>query len=394
MRVVGLHADVLVCTSALLADDVHDRPRPLGEDDGAEAFVIDSPVLPEELEALPALLEQVGWPCSRAAGDARRLGPPARAARVPGRRARRRRDDGRAPDRRAGRRRARAARLRRRALRRAPARRSRSASSRRCRCPASSRSARASSSCTRPRATSPTAWRSGSPWAKVLDLRATSCRRWRSRCCPRAARARAYRATLERLRPLVEQADHVVPGHGAVLDGVRARGDPARGPRLPRDARAAAGAAQRRAAPDPRREPRAHRGDRGRTGGRPVIQHVTLEVREADAPAEVAFWALLGFAEVQPPAGMERRSRWVEGGGTAGPPRVRGRDPVVPTRGHVGVVAADFDATVAALRDGRSPRRPARRALGRGAGLRAHAGRPHRRGDGGAAAAGPRGVDR
>ena len=32
----------------------------------------------------------------------------------------------------------------------------------------------------------------------------------------------AYRATLERLRPLVEQADHVVPGHGAVLDAARA----------------------------------------------------------------------------------------------------------------------------------------------------------------------------
>ncbi len=32
----------------------------------------------------------------------------------------------------------------------------------------------------------------------------------------------AYRATLERLAPLVEQADHVVPGHGAVLDGARA----------------------------------------------------------------------------------------------------------------------------------------------------------------------------
>jgi glyoxylase-like metal-dependent hydrolase (beta-lactamase superfamily II) len=32
----------------------------------------------------------------------------------------------------------------------------------------------------------------------------------------------AYRATLERLRPLVEQADHVVPGHGEVLDGARA----------------------------------------------------------------------------------------------------------------------------------------------------------------------------
>jgi glyoxylase-like metal-dependent hydrolase (beta-lactamase superfamily II) len=32
----------------------------------------------------------------------------------------------------------------------------------------------------------------------------------------------AYLATLERLRPLVEQADHVVPGHGALLDAQRA----------------------------------------------------------------------------------------------------------------------------------------------------------------------------
>jgi glyoxylase-like metal-dependent hydrolase (beta-lactamase superfamily II) len=32
----------------------------------------------------------------------------------------------------------------------------------------------------------------------------------------------AYLATLERLRPLVEQADHVVAGHGGAIDGVRA----------------------------------------------------------------------------------------------------------------------------------------------------------------------------
>ena len=32
----------------------------------------------------------------------------------------------------------------------------------------------------------------------------------------------AYLATLERLRPLVEQADWVVPGHGAPIDGARA----------------------------------------------------------------------------------------------------------------------------------------------------------------------------
>ena len=32
----------------------------------------------------------------------------------------------------------------------------------------------------------------------------------------------AYLATLERLRPLLARAEHVVPGHGPVLDGARA----------------------------------------------------------------------------------------------------------------------------------------------------------------------------
>ena len=32
----------------------------------------------------------------------------------------------------------------------------------------------------------------------------------------------AYRATLERLRPLVERAEHVVPGHGPVVGRERA----------------------------------------------------------------------------------------------------------------------------------------------------------------------------
>ena len=32
----------------------------------------------------------------------------------------------------------------------------------------------------------------------------------------------AYLATLDRLEPLVEQADHVVPGHGGPIDGTRA----------------------------------------------------------------------------------------------------------------------------------------------------------------------------
>jgi glyoxylase-like metal-dependent hydrolase (beta-lactamase superfamily II) len=76
VRVVSLHADVLLATSAIwqtncvivrgrVAPDP-DNPvkvRIAGEPDHeAETFVIDSPVLPEELDALPALLDQAGFP--------------------------------------------------------------------------------------------------------------------------------------------------------------------------------------------------------------------------------------------------------------------------------------------------------------------------------------------
>lgn len=76
MRVVSLHADVLLATSAIWQtncvivrgrmDAAADSPvkvRIAGEPDpGAETFVIDSPVLPEELDALPALIDQAGFP--------------------------------------------------------------------------------------------------------------------------------------------------------------------------------------------------------------------------------------------------------------------------------------------------------------------------------------------
>ncbi|HEY2633018.1 MAG TPA: MBL fold metallo-hydrolase [Solirubrobacteraceae bacterium] len=92
MRVVSLHSDVLLATSAIwqtncvivrgrvapgpndpvgariYGDGEPDPENPVkvriaGESDpGAESFVIDSPVLPEELEALPALLQQAGFP--------------------------------------------------------------------------------------------------------------------------------------------------------------------------------------------------------------------------------------------------------------------------------------------------------------------------------------------
>ena len=47
------------------------------------------------------------------------------------------------------------------------------------------------------------------------------------------------------------------------------------------------------------------------------IHHVSLELRAEDAGPEVAFWALLGLAEVPlPPSVGDDRSRWVERAGT------------------------------------------------------------------------------
>jgi glyoxylase-like metal-dependent hydrolase (beta-lactamase superfamily II) len=65
VQVVSAHADVIVVRSAIWQTTctlVH-RGR-LGDDGPGECFVIDSPVLPDEHEFLPALVEQTGWSVS------------------------------------------------------------------------------------------------------------------------------------------------------------------------------------------------------------------------------------------------------------------------------------------------------------------------------------------
>jgi glyoxylase-like metal-dependent hydrolase (beta-lactamase superfamily II) len=56
VRVVSLHPDVLVATSAVWQTNC------VLVRSGEEVFVVDSPVLPEEIDALPALIAQAGWP--------------------------------------------------------------------------------------------------------------------------------------------------------------------------------------------------------------------------------------------------------------------------------------------------------------------------------------------
>jgi glyoxylase-like metal-dependent hydrolase (beta-lactamase superfamily II) len=81
MRVLALHPDVLVARSAIwqtncvlvrggVGSAEEDGGVPSedeggqngGQNEGYETFVVDSPVLPEELDALPALLAQTGFP--------------------------------------------------------------------------------------------------------------------------------------------------------------------------------------------------------------------------------------------------------------------------------------------------------------------------------------------
>jgi hypothetical protein len=81
-----------------------------------------------------------------------------------------------------------------------------------------------------------------------------------------------------------------------------------------------------------------------------TVHHVALEAREDDADALVAFFALLGFDEVEPPETLRGRTRWVQRAATQVHVLFKD-DPVAPPSGHVAVVAPEYDATLAALRD-------------------------------------------
>jgi catechol 2,3-dioxygenase-like lactoylglutathione lyase family enzyme len=81
-----------------------------------------------------------------------------------------------------------------------------------------------------------------------------------------------------------------------------------------------------------------------------TLQHVSLEVRRDDVPAELRFWALLGFSEVEPPGTLGEIASGVQHDGTQ-IHLLFDDDPVVPPGGHAAVVVDDFAATAAALRE-------------------------------------------
>jgi catechol 2,3-dioxygenase-like lactoylglutathione lyase family enzyme len=79
-----------------------------------------------------------------------------------------------------------------------------------------------------------------------------------------------------------------------------------------------------------------------------TLQHVSLETRPGDTAAEVAFWALLGFTQVQPPGALGERSTWVQSGATQ-IHLLHTDEPVVPPQAHVAVVCSAFEQTMEAL---------------------------------------------
>ena len=84
---------------------------------------------------------------------------------------------------------------------------------------------------------------------------------------------------------------------------------------------------------------------------RHVVQHVTVEVSRERVEACAAFWELLGFRRVEPPPTLNDRAVWMERESTQ-VHLMYVDDPVVPPRGHVAVVAPDYETAFAALRDG------------------------------------------
>lgn len=80
-----------------------------------------------------------------------------------------------------------------------------------------------------------------------------------------------------------------------------------------------------------------------------MLHHVGIEVHPAEIETTAALFELIGFARVEPPATL-REYTWLERERTQ-IHLMPEEKPTVPSPGHLAVVAPDFDATVARLRE-------------------------------------------
>jgi catechol 2,3-dioxygenase-like lactoylglutathione lyase family enzyme len=81
-----------------------------------------------------------------------------------------------------------------------------------------------------------------------------------------------------------------------------------------------------------------------------MIQHVTRLIPPSRLHACVEFYGLLGFEEVEPPAGIAGRAVWLERAATQ--IHLMFSEDAKPEQGHVAVVIERYEATLAALRRG------------------------------------------
>lgn len=78
-----------------------------------------------------------------------------------------------------------------------------------------------------------------------------------------------------------------------------------------------------------------------------MLHHVGIEIAPEDVDRAVELFELLGFARVEPPPTLAKYT-WLERDGTQ-VHLMPEEAPDVPHRGHLAVVVAEFDATLAAL---------------------------------------------
>ena len=88
-----------------------------------------------------------------------------------------------------------------------------------------------------------------------------------------------------------------------------------------------------------------------------MLQHVSLEVRPDQVDACVGFWELLGFRRMTPPPALRDRFTWVQRAGTQ-IHLLPKASPATTHDGHAAVLAEDYEAALARLREAGFEPRP------------------------------------
>jgi hypothetical protein len=90
-----------------------------------------------------------------------------------------------------------------------------------------------------------------------------------------------------------------------------------------------------------------------------MLHHVGIEVMPTDVDRAVEFFALLGFERVEPPPALADDFTWLEREG-AQIHLMHEERPTVPEHGHLAIVLANFEETLARLHDRGFETRPGR----------------------------------